>query len=352
MEKLRFLNRVVDISEPILAEDSTFSKLALSLSAVLEQLDKNAIHHDYLVALLFVLLAESGFSISSNTLKREQNTRLVHIPTDWKSPETGIYEIHLILHNLENIQLKFIAIPYGDKLIVNIFPCIKEKKTYSMIVQTLKYVNPYSNNPCLRYMNLKEISHKFKDKLTTPLRTDILSVSGLTSPSFQGLPIELRSIIAAMLHPLDIDNLALCSTEDWMLCKHYCLKQLKGPCTRQLKRLQNSKNSLPEEKRSRTGFSAEQLSRLNREFLEDQYVTGVKRQELSRTLNIPEHQIRMWFWNKRMMLKSRQRNMLALRRMPNSQNHLIVDHDNRNRSLVRDMIGIDIILNGNDEMRS
>lgn len=88
---------------------------------------------------------------------------MVHIPTDWKSPETGIYEIHLILHNLENIQLKFIAIPYGDKLIVNIFPCIKEKKTYSMIVQTLKYVNPYSNNPCLRYMNLKEISHKYKE---------------------------------------------------------------------------------------------------------------------------------------------------------------------------------------------
>lgn len=72
MEKLCSLKRVVDVSEPILAEDSTFSMLALSLSAVLEQLDKNAIHHDYLVALLFVLLAESGFSVSSisNTLKR------------------------------------------------------------------------------------------------------------------------------------------------------------------------------------------------------------------------------------------------------------------------------------------
>ncbi|KAL6442730.1 hypothetical protein ACFW04_002666 [Cataglyphis niger] len=227
MEKLRSLNRVVDISEPILAEDSTFSVLALSLSAVLEQLDKNATHHDYLVALLLVLLAESGFSIS-NTLNREQNTRLVYIPTDWKLPDSGIYEIYLILRNLENIQLKFIAIPYGDKLILNIFPYIKERKTYSMIVQTLKYVNPYSNNPCLRYMNLKEISHRFKNNLTTPLRTDILSASGLTSPSFQGLPIELRFIIIALLHPFDIDNLALCSKEEWILCKHYTLKQLSG----------------------------------------------------------------------------------------------------------------------------
>lgn len=69
MEKLRSLNRIVDISEPILAEDSTFSVQALSLSAILEQLDKNVTHHDYLVGLLFVLLTESGFSIStSNTL--------------------------------------------------------------------------------------------------------------------------------------------------------------------------------------------------------------------------------------------------------------------------------------------
>lgn len=64
MEKLRSLNRIVDMSEPILAEDSTFFTIALSLSAVLEQLDESAKHHDYLVALLLVLLAESGFSIS------------------------------------------------------------------------------------------------------------------------------------------------------------------------------------------------------------------------------------------------------------------------------------------------
>lgn len=223
MEKLCSLKRVVDVSEPILAEDSTFSMLALSLSAVLEQLDKNAIHHDYLVALLFVLLAESGFSVSSisNTLKREQNTRLVRIPTDWKLPETGIYEVHFILRNVENVKSKFIAIPYGDKLILNIFPCIKEKKTYSMTVQTLKYVNPYSNNLLMRYRNLKEISHRFKNKLTTPLRTDILSVSGLTSPSFQGLPMELRFKITDMLHSLDVQSLGLCSKEFYAFYTYY-----------------------------------------------------------------------------------------------------------------------------------
>ncbi|EFN72989.1 hypothetical protein EAG_11281 [Camponotus floridanus] len=221
MEKLRSLNRVVDISEPILAEDSTFSIQALSLSAILEQLDKNATHHDYLVALLFVLLAESGFSISStsNTLKWEKNTRLVYIPTNWKLAETGIYEVYFVLRDFENIQSKFIAVPYGDKIIINIFPCVEEKKTYSMIIQTLKYVNPCTNNPCFRYLNLREISHRFKNKLTIPLRTDILTASCWTGfASLQCLPIELLCKIVAMLHSLDMQHLAACSKKFYNVC--------------------------------------------------------------------------------------------------------------------------------------
>lgn len=71
METLKYPNRVVNISEPILAEDSTSFTLSLSLRAILEQLDdKKAIHHDYLVALLLVLLAESGFYILPASGKR------------------------------------------------------------------------------------------------------------------------------------------------------------------------------------------------------------------------------------------------------------------------------------------
>lgn len=61
------MGRIVDISEPILAEDSSFSRLALSLKAILEQLDKrdDATTQDYFVALLLLLLAESGFHATS-----------------------------------------------------------------------------------------------------------------------------------------------------------------------------------------------------------------------------------------------------------------------------------------------
>ncbi|XP_011692514.1 PREDICTED: uncharacterized protein LOC105452790 isoform X2 [Wasmannia auropunctata] len=177
MEQLRSSNRAVDMSEPILAEDSTFSTIALSLRAVLEQLDEGVSHHDYLVALLLVLSAESGFGISSvfDTPKWEQNTRLVRIPTNWKSQETG------------------------------------DKTIRSMVIQTLRYVNPYTSNWCLRYMNLKEISHRFKDDLVTPLRANILLALNSMGPSLESLPIELHRKIADMLPPKDIVHFLLCS---------------------------------------------------------------------------------------------------------------------------------------------
>ncbi|XP_011638078.1 uncharacterized protein LOC105427828 [Pogonomyrmex barbatus] len=167
MKKLHSSNRLVDISEPILAEDSTSSVIALSLSTILEQLDKDATHHDYLVALLLVFLAESGFRIAfvSNTSEWNQNTRLVCIPTNWKSQETGVYEIRLILHNIENFPLKLIVLPYGDKLLLNMIPYVEGKTVYSMIIQTLNYVNPYTNNLCFRYMNLKKISHRYEEMI-------------------------------------------------------------------------------------------------------------------------------------------------------------------------------------------
>lgn len=77
--------------------------------------------------------------------------------------ETGIYEIYLVWRNIENIKSKLIAIVHGDKLILNITSRVGETKVYiGMVIQTLKYVNPYTNNLCLRYMNLKEISHRYE----------------------------------------------------------------------------------------------------------------------------------------------------------------------------------------------
>ncbi|XP_067206164.1 F-box only protein 7 isoform X2 [Linepithema humile] len=223
MEMLCTVGRIVDISEPILAEDSSFSRLALSLTAILEQLDKrdDATTQDYLVALLLVLLAESGFRVASvtNSSMWEQNTRMVHIPADWKTSEKNIrYKINLVLNNLQNTQSDLIVFNLEDKLVVNLCSRIGEQQMYSMIVDTLKYVNPHTSNSCLRYMNLKDISHRFKDQLCTPIRSNILSTLNLSNPSFLGLPLELQIEIASMLDTWEICRLARCSRTLFDIC--------------------------------------------------------------------------------------------------------------------------------------
>jgi len=87
---------------------------------------------------------------------------LIYIPSDWKQQGKEIYEINLILYDLNHIQSKLIVIPYGDALALNMFAYIEGKVVYSMFVHSLKYVNPYTHNVYMRYRNLKEISHKYE----------------------------------------------------------------------------------------------------------------------------------------------------------------------------------------------
>ncbi|XP_043253968.1 uncharacterized protein LOC122398307 isoform X1 [Colletes gigas] len=201
--------------EPILVEDSTPTKLVPSLEGILKDLKEDATHHDYFVALLIVFLAESGFYISSSNKNYPQcrPLRSLHIPEHWKSEETGIYDIRFQLAACPDMSCKLIAIPCGDKLILNLFPLLDKKKTYSMCVQTLMYIKPFLSNLSGRYMNLKAISHRFKDNLVTPVRTDLLIESELMGPSLQCLPTELILKILSMLSVKDVTRMAQCCSK-------------------------------------------------------------------------------------------------------------------------------------------
>ncbi|MGH0167957.1 UNVERIFIED_CONTAM: hypothetical protein FKN15_053879 [Acipenser sinensis] len=52
-------------------------------------------------------------------------------------------------------------------------------------------------------------------------------------------------------------------------------------------------------KRVRTVFTPEQLDRLEREFLKQQYMVGTERVDLAQTLNLSETQVKVWFQNRR-----------------------------------------------------
>lgn len=196
---------MLSLSEPIYAEDSTITKLAPSLQEILKDLKENATHHDYLVALLIVLLAECGFRVSTSDRHDLQrvNLKSLHIPENWKLEHTEIYDIRFEFIATPNIVCRLVAIPSGDLLIINFDPLIDHRKTYSICVQTLKYINPFSSDLCDRYINLREIALRFKDSVVIPLRADVAAREGVAVPSLQLLPLELRTKIMGMLNARD-----------------------------------------------------------------------------------------------------------------------------------------------------
>lgn len=86
-----------------------------------------------------------------------------------------------------------------------------------------------------------------------------------------------------------------------------------GPRSRRMKR----KEKKPEEKRPRTAFSGDQLSRLKKEFDANNYLNEKRRQELANELGLHEAQIKIWFQNKRAKMKKQSgvKNPLALQLM-------------------------------------
>ena len=89
------------------------------------------------------------------------------------------------------------------------------------------------------------------------------------------------------------------------------------------------------EKRPRTAFSTEQLSRLKREFEENRYLTEERRKNLCSELGLSENQLKIWFQNKRAKLKKSAGEKGELAKMLESQglyNHQTVDMDDEEQS--------------------
>ena len=100
---------------------------------------------------------------------------------------------------------------------------------------------------------------------------------------------------------------SLANIPAWVFATRYSDRPSGGRARRQAKRKSSSSSSSEmtgsAEKKPRTAFNAEQLERLQREFMASQYLTEERRRNLCSELGLQEAQLKIWFQNKRAKVK-------------------------------------------------
>ncbi|XP_040583205.1 homeobox protein engrailed-1-B [Lepeophtheirus salmonis] len=199
------------------------------------------------------------------------------------------------------------------------------------------------------------------------------SIDNILKPSFgsPSSPKREHSVSPPKSSPVDLSKSTPSSDNDdcppgmvrgpngqlwpaWVFCTRYSDRPSSGPRARKIKKkdklpsvgvvtlpsatVTSNSQSDSDEKRPRTAFSSEQLSRLRKEFDENRYLNEERRRALAAELGLNETQIKIWFQNKRAKLKKTTGGKGDLAKMLEAQglyNHATVPVDEDGEELLQ-----------------
>jgi hypothetical protein len=196
---------------PTLIEESSEKTIPHNLETLVKSLegseesssptDKN----DLVAVLLYVLMMETGYSpvnVKGTSVCSYDHgfsiKKLNHfhsMPANWKNIRNNNYEMSFVLGRFTHYPCKLLLIPTEDVLIINLIVSnlVQGRNRYTLGIQPSKYVvNPKSSCIPAKFRNLKDLSLKFKNNLSHPARSVILTKEGILNASLLGVPDEVK----------------------------------------------------------------------------------------------------------------------------------------------------------------
>ncbi|PSN48519.1 hypothetical protein C0J52_05932 [Blattella germanica] len=224
------------VMKPVLVEETTLPDIPRHLQVLLSSLESK---NDAIVALLYVLMLETGFlpqhEMNCTLYKGGHGfnvqilNRITDMPLNWRNAELNIYDLTFGLGAFPKYTCKLLVVPSGEILLVNlvITNLDKERKAYSMTIQPSKYITNLSGHIAYSLNNMKDLSVKFKDTISNPAKCAILNREGMLNPSILGVPDEMKIRIFKNLAISDMNNVSLVCrklfalSKDQSLWRHY-----------------------------------------------------------------------------------------------------------------------------------
>ena len=196
---------------PTVIEESSEKRIPHNLETLVksvegsEESSSSTRKNDLVAVLLYVLMMETGYSPvnTEGTLvctydhgfSVHKLNHFCSMPANWKNFQNNSYEMSFVLGRFTQYPCKLLLIPLDDVLIINLIVSnlVQERNSYTLGIQPSKYVvNPTSSCIPAKFSNLKDLSLKFKNSLSHPARSVILTKEGILNASLLGVPDEVK----------------------------------------------------------------------------------------------------------------------------------------------------------------